>query len=885
MEGSTARWETYGDAMRDTVRRHDALLTDAIRGHGGYVFKRMGDAYYAAFHTTAQAVAAAHDAQRALSSEDWSATDGLRVRMAVHVGAVESRDGDYFGRALNKIARLLSAAHGGQVVVTGAVVELVSESLPPGASLHPLGLHRLKDLELPDHIFQLYGRGLPETFPPLRTLGSRPNNLPIQLTSFIGRDRELEEMRPLLAEAHLLTLVGPGGVGKTRLAQQLAAESLDRYADGVWLVELSPIVNAEAVADETATALSLRVDAKEPLTKSLVRELRDKQSLLIFDSCEHVIGAVASLGAAILRACQQVRILATSREPTQIPGERIHHVSVLDETSAVRLFVARAQEASNQFALTDDNAHIVREICARLDGIAFAIELAATKLAMLSPAQLLQKLNERFRLLSGGGRTALPRQQTLRALIDWSYDLLDERESLVFRRLSVFAGSLSLEAAGAVCADDALDDWEVFEVLSALVSKSLVVVEADGEQRRYRFLDSMRDYARERLADPSARRALVARLGTFYEKLLQRAAETNVDDAGWRATVGPEVDNLRAILDESFGPGGDSNAGLRILRHLKSAPLVVTPQESARWFALGAAAITGSEYPALRAQVLNLYAYAQWYAGAPTQELLATVERAVAAAKEAGDREVVVDATTRWASALSDAGRFEAADAKYREASEASAGCSPATLAALERRWGINDLQRNDLVDARRRFMRVVELERPGSEGHGSALLNLGEVEFAHGDLDAALSSARQARHIYEQLKAPWLALVASNLGAYALAAGRLDEAADALREALALLEKSGARWLISVLEHHALLAALRDDTTRAARLLGFCQADYLAKGKERESTEQRGFERLTALLNSRYRTDELDPLLATGAALSEGEALAEASAVTKPVA
>ena len=880
IEGSTLRWESYGDAMRAAVQRHDVLMREAVGAHDGYVFKTIGDAFCVAFHTPADAVNAAHRAQREIFTSDWTEVDGIRVRMALHAGSVEARDGDYFGRPLNRVARLLGVAHGGQVVLTGAAAELVGESLPEGVSLLHLGQHRLKDLEIPEHVYQLVIDGLPATFAPLRSLESRPNNLPVQLTSFIGREREIEELREPMQSAHLLTLVGPGGVGKTRLALQLAADALDRYPDGIWLMELSPIQSAEAVADATATALSLRVNAKEPVTTSIVRELRDKRSLLIFDSCEHLIAPAAALVTTVLQASPNVHVLATSREALHVAGERVHQISVLDEPSAIKLFVERAQDASPYFVLTEQNDPVVADICRRLDGIALAIELAATKIAVLSPQQLLQRLNERFRLLAGGRRTALPRQQTLRALIDWSYDLLDEHERLVFRRLAVFAGSFSLEAASDVCSDEDVDAWRVFELLATLVSKSLVAVESEGDERRYRLLDSMRDYARERLVEAGETAEVVTRHVRYYEAFTERVETTTEDQAAWRAVMEPEVDNIRAALDEAFRDGGERDAGLRMLTHLPSAALVVTPHEAMRWFVSGVDALRDTDDPKITARLLTLFAYAEWYAGVPIPRRLANVERAVAAAHESGDIDLIVSATTRLASTLSDAGRFDEAEAQYRAAGASASACGVKTRLALDRSWGINDLQRGDLTNARRRFASVAELEAPYSEGRAGALVNLGEVEFAAGHLDAALDSARQAKTIYEKLNAPWIGLVNCNLGAYALAAGRLDEATQALSAGLALMQKSGVTWLTTVLEHHALLAALRRDERRAALLLGYTKEQYRVAGRGRQTTETLGYERLSNLLRESFTSEELEKLFASGAALEEGAAVSHALAV-----
>jgi predicted ATPase/class 3 adenylate cyclase len=887
IEGSTVRWETHGDAMRAAVARHDALLRAAIAENRGHVFKTMGDAFCAAFHTPLDAVHAAASAQRRLAAEDWNDIDGMPVRMAVHLGAVEARDGDFFGQPLNKLARLLAVAHGGQVVLTGAAAEVVADALPSDVRLSDLGRHRLKDLELAEHVLQLIADGVPATFPPLRSLDAHANNLPVQLTSFIGREREMAELAAPLAASRLLTLVGAGGVGKTRLALQLAADALDRYADGVWLIELSPLLRAEDVAAETATVLSLRVNAKEPVTTSILRELREKQTLLIYDSCEHLIAPTATLVASLLSSCPGVTILASSRQPLQIAGERVHQIGVLDvpaaavttaaqalTSSAVRLFVERARDASARFALTDANAQAIGDICRRLDGIALAIELAASKVAVLSPRQLADRLNERFRLLAGGSRTALPRQQTLRALIDWSYDLLDDRERLVFRRLAAFAGSFSLEAVSAVCADDELDEWEVFELLAALVAKSLVVVEQAGEDQRYRLLDSMREYARARAEQAGDTAAVTARHGRFYAAFLTGAGDAT-DEPAWQRSVELEIDNIRSALSAAFAAGGERATGFRILASLgKSAVLVMTPQEVVAWFEAAVAVLDDDTAPALAAALLNNCAYAEWFVGISIQRRTATIERAIAAAKRSGVGEHVVEAYTRFGSCLSDAGRLDEADAAFREASEHAAGLTDKTRASLEMSWGINDLQREDLEAARRRFAHVAALERADSERRGAALLNLGEVEFARGDLDAALDAARRAKKLYAALNAPGLGLLACNLAAYALAADSLDEAANALREALDHLRRSGAGWLTAALEHHALLAALRDDDERAALLLGYTQERYREAGKGRQLTEQRGYDRAVHLLRERLAPDALAGYFGAGALLTEGEAI-----------
>ena len=421
IEGSTVRWERDRDAMREAVRRHDAILRTAINEHGGHVFKTMGDAFCAAFTRPEDAVAATLAAQRALAAEDFSAVEGLRVRMALHTGTTDERDGDYFGPVLNRVARLLAVAHGGQVLISGDTAELSNGEISPQGSLRDLGYVQLKDLSAPEHVWQLDIAGLPNEFPPLRSLDALPNNLPLQRTTFVGRERDVAEVKELLDHHRLLTLVGSGGVGKTRLAIQVGADLLDRYPDGVWFVDLARIDNPELVASVVAQTLGMSQRQDQRVDESIPPWLKRKKLLLIFDNCEHVLEPIAALAGAILATAQDVRILATSRQALNISGEAAHALASLavpaETTSlttgealgygAIALFVDRATAVDTRFALTDTTAPIVAEICRRLDGIALAIELAAARVKGLSIPNLAQRLNERFKILTGGSRAAL----------------------------------------------------------------------------------------------------------------------------------------------------------------------------------------------------------------------------------------------------------------------------------------------------------------------------------------------------------------------------------------------------------------------------------------------------------------------------------------------
>ncbi|HLM17310.1 MAG TPA: adenylate/guanylate cyclase domain-containing protein, partial [Acidimicrobiia bacterium] len=449
LEGSTQLWEQYPEAMRDALTRHDAILRDAVVAHGGHLVKTTGDGIHAAFGTASDAVDAAIAAQRELHAADWTSTGPLRVRMGLHTGAAEVRDGDYYGGALNRAARMMAIAHGGQIVASLATSELVRDD---DYDLVDLGEHRLRDLGRPERVFQVVHPALPREFAALTSLESFPTNLPLQSTSFVGRSRELGDVITALATNRVVTMTGVGGVGKTRLALQVGGEVLPQYRDGVWFCELGPVGNPDLVPAVIAGVLGVPQRPGQTSSKSVVMWCERRELLLVLDNCEHLLDAAALMVEAMERACPGVRVLATSREGLGISGERITVLRSLGlptegtsaaqaaEVDAVRLFVDRAAAARDDFAVMPDNVDALVQICRRLDGIPLAIELAAARVRMMNPGEIAARLDERFRLLTGGIRTAVERHQTLRQAVDWSYDLLDARERVLLNRLGVFAG-------------------------------------------------------------------------------------------------------------------------------------------------------------------------------------------------------------------------------------------------------------------------------------------------------------------------------------------------------------------------------------------------------------------------------------------------------------
>ncbi len=585
IEGSTGLWEHEPAAMGTALARHDVLVRDAIHQHEGYVFMTAGDAFCAAFHTAPSALAAACDAQVALAKEPWTGAARIKVRMALHTGVAESRDNGYFGQPLNRVARLLAAGHGGQILLSLAMERQVRCSLPAGARLRDMGERRLKDLIRPERVYELVVPGLPADFPPLKTLDARAQNLPIQLTSFVGREREMDEVKGLLRSSRMVTLTATGGAGKTRLSLQVAADLIDEFADGVWFVELAPLGDAGLVAQAVATVLGVKEQPGESITDTLIGKIGDKELLLVLDNCEHLVLACAELCEALLSSCPVVRVLASSREALRIVGEtacrvpslplpdpkEIPRAESLTRYAAVRLFVDRVLPVKPSFQVTDVNAPAVAAICQRLDGIPLALELAAARMRAMSVEELNQRLDKRFSVLTGGSRTALPRQQTLRALIDWSYDLLDAEERALFRRLSVFVGGWTMRAAEEVCAGKDVAEARVLELLASLVDKSLVVAEEPSGGTRYRMLESVREYARERLNESADGDEAQARHLRFYLALAEEAgpALTGPKQGEWLGQLDLERENLLAAHAACDRAENGGALGLRLVHALK----------------------------------------------------------------------------------------------------------------------------------------------------------------------------------------------------------------------------------------------------------------------------------------------------------------------------
>jgi predicted ATPase/class 3 adenylate cyclase len=582
LEGSTRMWERDPVAMKAAMARHDELLEGAIAAHHGFIFARMGDGMAAAFATAGRAIAAAAAIQQALAKEPWGTASPLRARIGLHTGEGILVEGSgYASRPVNQCSRLMTAAHGGQVVVSAATEAVLGDQLPDGMGLVDLGEHRLRDLGRPARVFQLTTAEHPQEFPPLRTLDAFPGNLPAQVSSFIGRRAQMERVSAALTESRVVTVTGVGGVGKTRLAIQVAAELLPRYREGAWLVELAPVRDPAGVAEAVAAVFHATNRAGRALDDHLIEVLAPKQLLLVLDNCEHLLGSVARLVSRIERECPGIAILATSREGMAIDGEQLialpplqsgepdEELERLAQTDAVALFVERARHVNGDFSLSDSNARAVVEICQRLDGVPLAIELAAARVIALSPAELLKRLDRRFQLLAGGRRGAVERHATLRAAIDWSFELLGTAEQRLLARLAVFSGGCTLEAIEAVCCDDPVECETAVDLVTGLVARSLVVAEDHGFGTRYRLLETIRQYGEERLAEWGETENLRILHASFYAALSARAAEhfDGPEQVVWARQVNHERDNIRAALAASIDAGNAALAVALVANH------------------------------------------------------------------------------------------------------------------------------------------------------------------------------------------------------------------------------------------------------------------------------------------------------------------------------
>lgn len=598
IEGSTRLWEDDPTGMAKSLARHDDIVRSVVDAAGGTVFKHTGDGFGAAFESVTAGVGAAAQVAASLASEPWQGPS-LRSRIGVHSGEAEPRDGDYFGATVTRTARLMDAGNGGQILISEASRQLLGGRVPEGTSLTDEGEHRLKDLGEPIHIYRLVTSG-DGNQRELRTLERAPHNLPIQLSTFVGREGHIKEVADLVRLSRLVTLTGIGGVGKTRLSLQVAAEVLADFADGAWFVELAPLAEPGLLADTVANPMRVPPDSSLPAEETLMRFLAPRRALLVIDNCEHLIDDVAAFVDTLLRRCPDVHVLATSREGLSVTGEslwRVPSLRVDDDAAAVELFAERARLVQPGFSVTDHNRAAVADICVRLDGIPLAIELATARLKMLSTEQIAEHLGDRFRLLTGGSRVAVERQRTLRAMMDWSHDLLSPTEQVLLRRLSVFSDGFDYEAAEQVCSGGEVERFDILDVLGHLVEASMVVFESDARPR-YRLLETVRQYALDKLFESGESdeiRLAHAEHFRSVSKFIIDGLERNDYTVSEIATE--ELGNLRAALTWTI-ESGRGELALQIACNLRMYFWGrVMYRESIRWITTALAIVDDDASP------------------------------------------------------------------------------------------------------------------------------------------------------------------------------------------------------------------------------------------------------------------------------------------------
>jgi predicted ATPase/class 3 adenylate cyclase len=855
IQGSTALLHRLGESLyTQLLAGHHSLIRSGLAAHDGTEVDTQGDAFFAVFSSPRACVAAVLEMQQSLAAHAWPGGEHVRVRMGVHTGeAAKTADG-LVGLDVHRAARVAAVGYGGQVLVSETAAALVRDSLPPGASLTDLGVHRLKDLGRPERIFQLQAAGLQAGFPPLRSLGNPalPNNLPAQLATFVGRDRELAEVRALVESCRLVTLTGAGGSGKTRLGLQAAAGLLDGSGDGVWLVELAAVTDQDAVAPAICQALGIAAGPGRPALEALLDTLAPQDVLIMLDNCEHLIGGSAKTADAIVRRCPRVHLLATSREPLGIGGETIYRVPSLslpgpadggaaaaESSDAVALFLERARAQGAGLVVDEVTAPLVVSICARLDGLPLAIELAAARLRSLSLADLAGRLDQRFRLLTGGSRTAPGRQQTLRATVEWSYSLLNAAEQSLLGRVSVFAESFDLGAAEAVCGFGDVEPFDVAGLLGSLVDKSLVVADPAGTALRYRLLETIRQFAADNLAQagPGEADAVAAAHCAHFLSVAETAARhlTGPDQGSWLARLDADQANLRRAAAYAAGQADGTAQVLRFGAALKRfwrtwsqdeealallLPVLDRPDaradpelfgtallaaaRTARWVDTAAALRLGEQAVQLARQLgddrlliesLAIVSTAYYLAGEEDRKIPLARE-AVQRARQLGDDVLLAESLAAYlmGDILIDPAEIRALSAEAIAAAQRSGDHRLADI--LTNGASVYALLVGDIPAARAYLEQAAEAVRAMGDEDTFSPINMGWVLRQEHDPDGARASFQAALRISRRTGHRFFIANAS-LGLACLAAddGHWHRAATLHGVAQAFLERAGQRW------------------------------------------------------------------------------------------
>ena len=888
IEGSTKLAQQYPKDMPTLLARHNEILNQTIEAHNGFIFRIVGDSYSASFHNANDALLAALASQQKLLNEPWSPA-AIKVRMGLHTGAAQfelySKENNYSGyETLALTQRIMSAGHGGQILLSQSTYELLRGRLPEKFQIINLGEQRLKDILRPERLYQLKAPGLPPNFPPLKTLENFPNNLPFQLTSFVGREKEIDEIRGLLKTSHLVTLTGSGGTGKTRLSIEVGTQLLTNFQHGVWLIELAPLSDESQIIPALAQTFGLQELPFNPLKNLVMDYLRDKKLLLILDNCEHLIAACAKLTDELLHQCAGLKILASSREALGIAGEVAYRTPSLADTESTSLFVERARAANSKFFLTESNASAVAQICHRLDGIPLAIELAAARTKLLAPEQIATRLDDLFRLLVGGSRTALPRQQTLRAWIDWSYDLLTDEEKNLLRIASVFVGGWTLEALEAVSEDSLAP-----EHLEGLINKSLVVTEEHNGEMRYFLLETIRQYAREKLFEAKQAGAARDRHFVHYKNISSGLWDvsrfTNEAEMQKLKSMQVEVENLRAAFE--WGLQNDVQSALELAANMAMSMTMVggliegttilkIAMEKFR-------ALPPVEGAANRLRK-EIYAHGCFGLGTLLQgsnEIMSSrsaLQEAIAIARELGDKKLLGVSLEMYANASAMI-KAEDALAAAQEGLEilrelnykAGMGMAYGNLARLESIHG-------NYQEAEKYIALFLPIMGEGTISLQSGFLNLGMGIGARsqGRFDRAQRHFEEGLRIFTQMGHKGMITgMTSEIAHTQRALGNYSAAKNTYRGTIKLYQDYGNRPAVAhQLECFAMIAVVEEEPQRAAKLFATAEAIREVTGHKRTDEEEAEEAQFISRLRAMLTEAEFNALWAEGMSMMMEQAI-----------
>ncbi|MDP8958552.1 MAG: tetratricopeptide repeat protein [Actinomycetota bacterium] len=849
IEGSTQLLQRLGDGYREVLAEHDRLLRDAVAGAGGVEVSTEGDAFFCVFATAAQAVEAAVAAQRALASYQGPGNCRLLVRMGIHTGEATLGGDNYVGLDVHRAARIADAGHGGQVLLSMATCALVDQSLPTGVTLRDLGEHRLKDLAQPERLFQLVLPGLPEEFPPLRTLDATPHNLPVQLTSFVGREQEVAEAVRRLQGTRLLTLTGPGGTGKTRLSLQVAAEVAEQFHDGVFFVPLAPVTDPALVPSTIVGVLGIQQPTGPPL-KRLVNYLADRRLLLVLDNFEQVLEG-GPVVAQLLQAAPELKVLVTSRAPLRVSGEQelpipplrvpdLRHLPSLDALSryeAVGLFTERAMAVRPDFSLDADNAAAVAEIATRLDGLPLAIELAAARVKLLPPQAMVRRLENRLGLLAGGSRDLPTRQQTLRDAISWSYDLLDQPGRRLLERMAVFSGGARLEEAEVVCGPPEDLGVDPLDGLGLLVDQSLLRQDDTDGEPRFWMLETIREFALERLEAGDDAMEIRRRHARVFLELAQKAEPelTGRNQALWLDRLEGEHDNLRTALHWAT-EHGHGEIALCLATALWRFWQIRGYLDEARQRLSEVLALPG-EYPEARAKALEAAGGVAYWQG-DFEAARGLYQESLERLEQLGDRGAVANAlyNLSFPYGMTEQPDVEKADGLLQQALGIYEELGdPAGVAKVL--WGMGNMAYWQ-GDPERGLSLLSQSEQKFRDlgdpfGLGWALFMMGQASIRTGDYQAARSYLEQGLEMFAEVRD--VSAVVMHLAAFSgLAVIEEDhERAVRLGGAIAALQKASGTGLVDWLDRQI------PDFRQAVELLGDQRFEALLQEGQAMTPEQ----------------------------------------------